>query len=177
MSIKDIRDALCAHSLSPIGDKSELMKRLADFFMQQNLKGANKEKNNSAAATSSQETDNNNDNNKELFDAIVEAEGDHVFVLSLSGNKISATSSKPELRRAYLLLSTKVHPDKNPGVKEAVEAFQIVLDSYERLCKPEKFDDQEEEEASGPAKKRQKAERFTRTNDGCFNTKLLILIR
>ena len=33
MSIKDIRDGLCAHNLSVIGDKSELMKRLADFLM------------------------------------------------------------------------------------------------------------------------------------------------
>lgn len=165
MSIKDIRDALCAHSLSPIGDKSELMKRLADFFSQQSLKGAasGKEKNDKNAGVETE-------NNKELLDAIIEAEGDYVFVLSLSGKKISATSSKPDLRRAYLLLSTKAHPDKNPGVKEANEAFQIVLDSYERLCKPEKFEDEEEE--SGPAKKRQKAERFTRSNDGCFKTKV-----
>ena len=31
MKIGDIRTALCANNLSPVGDKSELMKRLADF--------------------------------------------------------------------------------------------------------------------------------------------------
>ena len=164
MSIKDIRDALCAHSLSVIGDKSELMKRLADFLMQQNQKGAS-----SSTKAKTNDVEDTGSNNKELFDAIIEAEGDFAFVLSLSGKIVSATSGKPDLRRAYLLLSTKVHPDKNPGKTEAVQAFQIVLDCYERLCNPEKFDD-EDDEAGGPAKKRQKAERFTRPNDGCFKT-------
>ncbi len=167
MSIKDVRDALCAHSLSVIGDKSELMKRLADFLMQQNLKGATANKDKNQASNDGEPPESN----KELFEAIIEAEGDHTFVLSLSGKIVSAASSKPDLRRSYLLLSTKVHPDKNPGIKEAVQAFQIVLDSYERLCKPEKFKDEDDEEG-GPARKRQKGERFTRSNAGCFKTKV-----
>ena len=58
--------------------------------------------------------------------AILANEGDHVFILSLSGKLVRQNSSKAELRKSYLLLSSKVHPDKNPGSQEAKKAFQAV---------------------------------------------------
>ena len=60
------------------------------------------------------------------MNVILENEGDYVFILSLSGKIVKATSSKPELRKSYLLLSAKVHPDKNPGNEEAAEKFKEV---------------------------------------------------
>ena len=45
---------------------------------------------------------------EELMNVILVNEGDYVFILSLSGKIIKATSSKPDLRKAYLLLSAKV---------------------------------------------------------------------
>ena len=45
---------------------------------------------------------------EELMNVILANEGDYVYILSLSGKIVQATSSKPELRKAYLLLSTKV---------------------------------------------------------------------
>merc|ERR1719150_2079794 len=105
---------------------------------------------------------------EELMRAILANEGDHVFILSLSGKMVRQNSSKAELRKSYLILSSKVHPDKNPGSQEAKKAFQAVSESFERLANPEKFE--EEEDDGRPAKKRQKKERFTRSNSGCFVT-------
>ena len=45
---------------------------------------------------------------EELMNVILANEGDYIFILSLSGKIVKETSSKPELRKAYLLLSTKV---------------------------------------------------------------------
>ena len=106
------------------------------------------------------------------MNVILENEGDYVFILSLSGKIIKATSSKPELRKSYLLLSAKVHPDKNPGSQVSKKAFQAVLESFERLANPEKFEEDDDVDDGKPAKKRQKTERFTRDNSGCFQTKI-----
>ena len=98
-------------------------------------------------------------------------EGDYVFILSLSGKMVKNTSSKAELRKSYLLLSSKVHPDKNPGSQDAKKAFQAVSEAFERLANPEKFEEDDEDEGK-PARKRQKKERFTRGNSGCYLTKI-----
>ena len=102
---------------------------------------------------------------------ILENEGDYVFILSLSGKIVKENSSKAELRKAYLLLSTKVHPDKNPGSQSSKKAFQAVSESFERLANPEKFDEGDDDDGK-PAKKRQKTERFSRSNSGCYLTKI-----
>ena len=107
------------------------------------------------------------------MNVILANEGDYVFILSLSGRLVKETSSKAELRKAYLVLSTKVHPDKNPGSLSSKKAFQAVSESFERLANPEKFEDTEDDDDGGkPAKKRQKTERFTRGNSGCYQTKI-----
>ena len=108
---------------------------------------------------------------EELMKVVLANEGDYVFILSLSGKVVKNTSSKAELRKSYLLLSSKVHPDKNPGSQDAKKAFQAVSEAFERLANPEKFEDEEEDEGK-PAKKRQKKERFTRGNSGCYLTKI-----
>ena len=104
--------------------------------------------------------------------AILANEGDHVFILSLSGKLVRQNSSKAELRKSYLLLSSKVHPDKNPGSQEAKKAFQAVSESFERLANPEQLEEFEEEGNGRPPQKRRKKERFTRSNDGCYVTRI-----
>ena len=42
------------------------------------------------------------------------------------------------------------------------KAFQAVLESFERLANPEKFEEEDGDDDGKPAKKRQKTERFTR---------------
>ena len=69
-----------------------------------------------------------------------------------------------------LLLSSKVHPDKNQGSPDSKAAFQAVLEAFERLANPDKFE--QEEEVAGPARKRQKTERVQRGNSGCYPTQL-----
>ena len=103
---------------------------------------------------------NKDGTNEELMKVILANEGDYIFILSLSGKIVKQTSSKAELRKAYLLLSTKVHPDKNPGSQSSKKAFQVLSDAFERIANPEKFDEDEDDDGK-PAKKRQKTERFS----------------
>ena len=72
------------------------------------------------------------------MNVILANEGDYIFILSLSGKMVKQSSSKAELRKAYLLLSSKVHPDKNPGSQSSKKAFQAVSEAFERLTNPEK---------------------------------------
>ena len=144
-----------------------MYKRLADHFRKEMSSASIS---NTDKASGSTTNGGGQDNAKnDLFKAILNNEDNYSFVLSLSGKKIQASSGKADLRRAYLLLSAKVHPDKNPGNQEAVKAFQTLLSAYERLANPEKFDEDADEK---PAKKRQKTEKFTRSNAGCYKTKI-----
>ena len=49
------------------------------------------------------------------------------------------------------------------------KAFQAVLESFERLANPEKFEEEDGDDDGKPAKKRQKTERFTRGNQYIIN--------
>lgn len=163
----EVRLALCDASLSPVGDKAELQKRLAIYFT---AKGGGKENKENGDTNGKQEKDSTNE---DLMNVILANEGDYIFLLSLSGKMVQATSSKAELRKAYYLVSTKVHPDKNSGSQIATKAFQIVVEAFERLANPEKFEEEDEEDDDGkPAKKRQKTERIVRGNEGCYVTKI-----
>lgn len=181
MKPAEIRKSLCDAGLSPIGDGGELKKRLAVYYvtMAPSAAGATSsdtsdagvgggEASETTAATT--ETASDSDTLRELMNVIMANEGDYPFILSLSGKMVTAASSKPELRKAYLLVSMKVHPDKNAGNPLATKAFQAVVESFERLANPEQFE--EEEDDGKPMKKRQKTERFTRGNEGCHPTKV-----
>jgi len=85
---------------------------------------------------------------------------------------VQATSSKAEFRKAYFLVSAKVHPDKNPGSQIATKAFQAVVESFERLANPEKFEEDDEDDDGKTATKRKKTERVIRGNEGCFVTRI-----
>ena len=64
------------------------------------------------------------------MEVIMSHAGEHTYILSLSGRMVAATSSKAELRKAYLMVSAKVHPDKNPGSQIATKAFQVLVEAY-----------------------------------------------
>jgi len=166
MKPAEVRKALCDAGLSPVGDKNELLKRLAIHYSTLTDKSGSGDKDDNDGGG-----DEGKDTTEELMNVILANEGDYVFILSLSGKIVKASSSKAELRKSYLLLSAKVHPDKNPGSQVSKKAFQAVLESFERLANPEKFEEDEDDDGK-PAKKRQKTERFTRGNSGCFVTKI-----
>ena len=60
---------------------------------------------------------------------------DPLEILNCAGNVLTGRSTEADIRKAYLWLSTKIHPDKLQGVEQATEAFQLVLRAYETTLK------------------------------------------
>jgi DnaJ-class molecular chaperone len=57
---------------------------------------------------------------------------------------VDTQASASQIRKAYLKLSLKFHPDKNGGRSEAEHAFRDIQDAFEIIGDPEKrsiFDD------------------------------------
>ena len=52
--------------------------------------------------------------------------------------RLGRTASEEEIRRAYLLLARKFHPDMNGGDKSAEEKFKEISEAYEVLSDPGK---------------------------------------
>ncbi|EFJ09768.1 hypothetical protein SELMODRAFT_427767 [Selaginella moellendorffii] len=51
---------------------------------------------------------------------------------------VSRTASSDEIRKAYLNRSLELHPDKNPGNKDAMENFQRLHNAFKILSDPDK---------------------------------------
>ncbi len=49
---------------------------------------------------------------------------------------ISETASQEEIKKAYRKLANELHPDKNPGNKEAEEKFKEVASAYDVISDP-----------------------------------------
>ena len=50
-----------------------------------------------------------------------------------------------EVRKMYLRISQKIHPDKLPHYADATAAFQKCARAYELVCKPELRADEEDD--------------------------------
>ena len=42
-----------------------------------------------------------------------------------------------EVRKCYMKIASRIHPDKLPGCSDATKAFQALVRAYELCCKPE----------------------------------------
>ena len=99
---------------------------------------------------------------------------DHSAVLSLAGaggTAITAASSTATMRKAYLKLSLVLHPDRNRDNPDAAKAFQGLARAFERLSNPELFAG-EGEDGEGSEEEGEKAAKLSRSNAGCFRTKV-----
>ena len=71
---------------------------------------------------------------------------------------VKKDASQAEIQKAYRRLAKKLHPDLNPGNKQAEEQFKEVLAAYDLLSDPEKRArfDRGEIDASGAERPRQR---------------------
>ena len=80
----------------------------------------------------------------ELAKAVLKAKTRYEL-LSLGSNDGSIVEGKDgylnkddeEVRRCYMRIATKIHPDKLVGFADATKAFQALVRAYELCCKPD----------------------------------------
>eukprot|EP00501_MAST-03F_sp_TOSAG23-6_P002270 GSMAST32.ASY1.ANO1.2370.1 assembled CDS len=155
MKTSDVKKMLLSNGLSPIGIKDELVMRLSSGGI-------------SDEEAVSKPTSSTDFPGASLIKDIIDNGGsDNAAILSLSKSTITANSSKPEMRKAYLKLSLKIHPDKNGGSSDSKAAFQILVQALELLSNPPSDDDE-----GGPRRKRRKPTRVSRGNTGCYVTRV-----
>jgi hypothetical protein len=166
-----LRKTLAQAGLSPMGDKPELVLRLAAHLKSVQDGGDDDDDDDEGggggSGSSSSSSSSSMKSADKLIPAVLESIHDYAALLSLSGMDIHEKSPTSDMRKAYLKLSLKVHPDKNGQSAESKQAFQALVSAFERLSKPELFVD-EEEESRG--RKKAKVVKISRSNQGCFKT-------
>lgn len=122
-----------------VGDKNECVKRMADYLQSQGSGGQEDSDDDAEAASSGGSSTGGGGGgggkaaNKAMIQNVLDNALNYDDLLSLSGNTITKSSSTAEMRKAYLKLSLKIHPDKNGQSAESKQAFQALISAFERL--------------------------------------------
>ena len=163
--------------VSPIGSLDEVLFAYIEFLK----KNGNNNNNNSssssssgipAAASAGGDAAASNTNNTALLSTKVlelADEDDFIGILRLgvaptAAADLTASSSVAILRKSYLKLSLKLHPDKNRKCPDATKVFQAVVNAFERLSQPELIDDVKN--------KSKKHTAISRSNTGCKRSRV-----
>jgi hypothetical protein len=173
-----LRKTLAQAGISPMGDKDEVVLRMAEHIKSLNSKagGGDDGDGDSGGGGGGSSGGGGAMSNQTMIDSVLENKLDYTGLLSLAGNAIQKTSSTAEMRKAYLKISLKVHPDKNGQSAESKQAFQALVSAFERLSKPELFADEDDAAGGGGGgrggkkKKKEKVVKIMRSNQGCFKT-------
>jgi hypothetical protein len=176
--IAEVRKLLGAAGGDIIGNQAELKLRLAKHMREQHVSESTATSNAQPASSSSSSSSSSLPaSNASVIKNVLECADDYASLLSLSGVTVTASSSQTELRRAYLRLSLKVHPDKNNSSLESRQAFQLLVSALERINQAPGGED----EGSGrggrgdaPRAPRERVDTsISRSNAGCVQTRIL----
>ena len=186
LGIAEVRKTLAGAGLDCIGSLNELKRRLADYVLQQgggngssSSSGSSSSGSSSSSSSSSSSGASGGGSNVALIKQVVEAADDYLALLSLSGLALTAASPIADLRKAYLKLSIRVHPDKNGGSGEAKLAFQHLVFALERLSQPggaasgKSAGGGASSAAAAPRQRVDTAALNPRSNEGCVQHKIL----
>ena len=156
LSAPEVRKELARAGLDVIGNANELRRRLGDHRI--SAGGAS-----GAGGAGPGGID-------ALIAAVLARADDPAALLSLGagGAVVSAATPEAELRRAYLRLSLKVHPDKNGGSAESKAAFQALVSALERIVSMTV--DAGAGASSAPRSRVDTS--VARSNDGCVQTRI-----
>ena len=176
--LAEVRKTLAQAGLDVIGNQPELRQRLVAHLDTQ-ARAAHASLDESAAPEARDAP-----SNAAIIQAALACGDDYAALLSLAGGEpITPDSPVAVMRRAFLRLSLKLHPDKNGNIAGAPAAFQALVLAFERLSQQEP---QQEEKLgrggrgggdggddSAPRRPRERVDvDAPRSNEGCFQTRL-----
>ena len=116
----ELRKACAQRGLNPMGERDELLKMIIE---------AASSSDGGAVGTAA----DGDDEATKLVKRVLSFDGDAPAILSLLGTHVDASSTASVMRKQYLLLSTKIHPDKHPEKTRhlATKAFQVLVSAYD----------------------------------------------
>jgi hypothetical protein len=178
VSIVEVRKTLARAGLDVIGNSNDLKRRLAEFNMRNGgggaaAPGAAPASGGTGGASLSEAASGGSEG---LFKAILAVSDDPAAVLTLGagGATLTSISAPGDVRKAYLRLSMRVHPDKNGGSAESKAAFQAVVLAFERISQPSESGAEagSASSAASQAPRTRVDTSVNRSNEGCIQTRV-----
>jgi hypothetical protein len=176
LNITDLKRFVARAGLSPIGTADELLTSLVGHLAATGSSGSSR-----AAAESDLEASTQGPSDVEIAKRVIEldASDDYLGILNIAGvGSITSSSPVAVMRKAYLKLSIRIHPDKlQRKFDQATKAFQALVRAFERLSAPDMEDDIFMSEETGGKKGAKKGtststQAISRSNEGCYRTRV-----